>query len=977
MKQLSLMFDSERCTGCLTCVTACKLIHRLKWRQNRNHIFWAYNGGSGKLEFTHKVCQQCERPACVRACGTNPKALAKREMDGIVVVDKATCTGCQSCVKACPYGVMGFDYRRNVADKCDLCVEFPEMGPNCVRHCVGFALTCGVKEELQEQARKGGRKVRNLDHAGQNPSLIYLEPLKANSQKGKMEVIPYPRLSKSWVSMLTSELSFAFKDSLMPNQGLEDYPFNQEVPPFGADEVLLGGCSMCFNACSALFYIKDGKVINITGNPNDPTTRGRLCSKGLNHVLMYNSRHRLTKALKRIGNRGGGKYVEINYDEAMAEFAGKLKKIRDHYGPESLGIYTPTRSGYLQQRGMAPFFAQAFGTPNFAGSAPLCDTALDIAFSIFQGGRSGNSYLEDDLGSTTFYLIVGENMAETRPVNFGLINDCRLKNGARMVVIDPRQTVTAAKADEWLPIRPGTDMALALAMAYHIISRDLINKGFIEKWVEGFAQVRDFILAKKYTPEWAEPITDIPAEKIKKLAEEFARAERATIFASRGLAQHSNGVQTIRAFMILSAITGHWGKKGVTFQMSSSGKMLGTSLSEADLGKIKPGLSKSPIGWMESIGTGKPYPIKTIIWAGNPFGLWPGLSRLKEGLKNVELIAHLEIWRNDTSYVSDYVFPSAHGVEYGEINRSTEDRRALWIRQMIEPPGDARPDLYFWIELGKRLGLPEILKEGYKDSSVFFDAEMRASFLVKGVTVKRMTESEKGFLRMPLLDERSEEIDTLYLEGSIYPGDKQGRRIPTPSGKLELWTEELEKKFNELGLTALPEFYSEPEQLIDLPYLSQDSADPDRRPSPFWNYSCYAPVVKISKEPKPPREDFDTELITACPPVPHFHSWGNFFWQAWEMWPDLFVHLHPAKARSIGVQTGDRVIVENQRGRIEAVAWIHPGIRESAVYIPIGWGERSPYSQWKSVNWLLPDDQRDPVSDQANTKITLCRVRKA
>ncbi|MDI6756209.1 MAG: molybdopterin-dependent oxidoreductase, partial [Thermodesulfobacteriota bacterium] len=762
--------------------------------------------------------------------------------------------------------------------------------------------------------QKEGRKIRNLDHPGQIPSTIYLEPLRAGEKEKTVDIIPYPRLRKGWTSSLKSEIAFAFRDSLMPGQGLEDYPFKGEVSPFAADKVLPGGCSMCFNACSALFYIKDGQVINITGNPHDPTTRGKLCSKGLNHVLMYNSRHRLSRALKRTGKRGEGRYIELSYDEALEEFAAKLQKIRKAYGPESLAIYTPTRSGYLQQRGMAPFFAKAFGTPNFAGSAPLCDTALDIAFSIFQGGRSGNSYLEDDLGSATFYLIVGENMAETRPVNFGLINDCRLKNGAKMVVVDPRQTATAAKADQWLPIRPGTDMALAVAMAYHIITQNLVNEEFIARWVEGYDKVREFILEKKYTPEWAEPITDISAIEIKRLAEEFARAERATIFASRGLAQHSNGVQTIRAFMILSAITGQWGRKGATFQMSSSGKMLGTSLSEADLGKIKPGISKSPLGWVESMRTGKPYPIKAVIWAGNPYGLWPGLSKLKEGLPNVELIAHLEIWKNDTSCISDYVFPSAHGVEYGEINRSTEDRRALWIRKMIDPPGDARPDLYFWVELGKRFGLQNVLKEEYKDSSVFFDSEMRANSLVKGVTVKRMMESPKGFLRMPLLDDRSEEIDTLYLKGSSYPGDRLGKRIPTPSGKLELWTEDLEKKFNELGMTALPEFYSEPDQLMNLPHLSRDIGAADSlRPSPFWNYSCLAPMVKITDEPSSMLKEFDTELITACPPVAHFHSWCNFFWQAWEMWPDLFVHIHPKKAEAIGVKTGDKGIVENQR----------------------------------------------------------------
>jgi len=977
MKQMALMFDPERCIGCLTCVTACKLVHHLIWRQNRNQVIWGYNGASGKLEFTYLVCQQCERPACVRACGTNPRALSKREKDGIIVIDKNICTGCQNCIQACPYGAMGFDYRRNVADKCDLCVDFSEMGPNCVRHCVGNALSFGEKEELLAAAEKEGRRARDLNQTEQNPATIYLELFKENGRERTVEIIPFPRLRQGWASRWKSELAFAVKDGLSLSPGWEDFPYRHEVDPFSSDQILRGGCSMCFNACSALFYIKNGKVINVTGNPNDPTTRGKLCSKGLNHVIMYSSRHRLGKAFKRAGDRGEGKYVETDYDRGLEEFAAKLKRIRAAYGPESLAIYTPTRSGYLQQRGMAPFFAKAYGTPNFAGSAPLCDTALDISFSLFQGGRSGNSYLEDDLGSATFYLIVGENMAETRPVNFGLINDCRLKNGAKMVVIDPRQTVTASKADLWLPIRPGTDIALALVMAYHIIGRGLVNQEFIEKWVEGYNPVRDFILQKKYTPEWAASITDIPAERIRQVAEEFARAERATIFASRGLAQHSNAVQSIRAFMILSAITGHWGKKGATIQMSSSGKMLGTSLAEADLGKTKPGLSKSPLGWIESMSAGRPNPIKAIIWAGNPFGLWPGLSKLKEGLKQVELIGHLELWRNDTSYVSDYIFPSAHGVEYGEINRSTEDRRALWIRKMIDPPGEARPDLYFWIELGKRFGLQEVLKEEYKDSATFFDSEMRASSLVKGVTVKRMMESPKGFLRMPLPDSHSPEIDTLYLEGSVYPGDKQGRRIPTPSGKLELWTPDLEEKFNELGLSALPEFYSEPEQLISLPHLHPVAGSEAQRLSPFWNQSCYAPVVKIAAEPSPLSRDLDTELITACPPVAHFHSWSNFFWQAWEMWPDLFVHLHPKKAQAIGVKTGEKVVIENRRGRIEAVAWVHPGIRETAVYIPIGWRERNPYAPWKSVNFLLADNQRDPISDQANTKTTLCRVRKA
>lgn len=980
MDPYAIMFDPDRCIGCQTCITSCKLTHRLGPGQFRNDIVFTYSEASQRLGFFYQLCQHCERPACVRSCGTWPRAIEKRGTDGVVVIHREYCVGCMNCVEACPFGMMSFEPLENKADKCDLCVGLIDRikEPACVSHCPGYALSFGTKEMLIEQAQKDGRGILNFDHPGQNPSIIYLKPLRFSYNAGKNEIVPFPRLKQKWFSILKSEAKSILMKNLAPHVRVEEFPFHPKISPFETDRVERAGCTMCFNSCSLLFYIKDGKVIHITGNPNDTSTKGKLCSKGLNNLITYNNRYRLTRALKRIGERGEGNYVEIDYDEALEEFAEKLKRVRETYDPESLAIYTTTRSSYLQQRGLAPIFARAFGTPNFAGSAPLCDTAMDQAFTLFQGGRSGNIYSEDDLGIATFHLILGDNMAETRIVNFGLINHCRLKNRAKLVVVDPRMGNTAAKADKWLPIRPGTDMALALAMAYHIIKKNLVNKEFVEKWVEGYDKVKQFILEKQYTPEWAQPITDIPAEEIKQLAEEYASAERSVIFASRGIAQHSNGVQTIRALMILPAVTGHWGKKGAGIQMSTSGKMLGISGQESPEGIRRPGISLNPVGWIEAICTGKPYPIKAMIWAGNPCGLWPGLYRLKDGLKNLEVIAHLDIWRNDTSYASDYVFPSAHGVECGEINRSTEDRKAMWIPKLIDPPGDARPQTYFWVELAKRFGMGHILKEEYKDTARFFESEMRASPLAKGVTIKRMMEAPKGFVRMPLLADDSEEIDTMYLECSVYPGDGKGRRIPTPSGKLELWTEAMEKKFNEIGLSALPEFYSERDQLIDLPhlhYLQHDSEE--RTPSPFWNYACYTSPVKIVERQAERHKEYDTELISGDPPAPHFHSWLHHIWQAWEMRRDLFVHMHPEKAKAIGVSTGDRVIIENQRGAIEAVAWVHPGIRLNAVYIPQGWGEKQPFSQWKSVNWLMPYDQRCPISDQANVKITLCRVRKA
>ncbi|MCB1546421.1 MAG: hypothetical protein KDJ41_01005, partial [Hyphomicrobiaceae bacterium] len=121
-------------------------------------------------------------------------------------------------------------------------------------------------------------------------------------------------------------------------------------------------------------------------------------------------------------------------------------------------------------------------------------------------------------------------------------------------------------------------------------------------------------------------------------------------------------------------------------------------------------------------------------------------------------------------------------------------------------------------------------------------------------------------------------------------------------------------------------------------------------------------------------QGFDTELVTGRPPAPHFHSWMHYAWQAQEMWPDLYVQVHPDKAARHGIADGQRVVIETAHGKIEARAWLHAGIRPDAIFIPIGWGERQPYHPWRSVNFLTDKHQRDPASDHSNLKTYLCRI---
>jgi anaerobic selenocysteine-containing dehydrogenase len=260
-----------------------------------------------------------------------------------------------------------------------------------------------------------------------------------------------------------------------------------------------------------------------------------------------------------------------------------------------------------------------------------------------------------------------------------------------------------------------------------------------------------------------------------------------------------------------------------------------------------------------------------------------------------------------------------------------------------------------------------------------WDEAMRDDPRMRGLSYARLKASPTGWLRWPIVTDDGPSAETLFLEGSVYPGDPQGRRFPTPSGKLELWTSALEETFKTYGLSALPEFYTEPEQLVPLPTLEYVKPDSDQGvPSPAWQNRCYASVVRIVAEPPEiDRARYDMELITGRAGAWHFHSWTHWLWQAQEQCADLYAHLHPRRAAALGISSGDRVHVETHRGVIDAVAWVAPGIRESAVYVPLGWDERQPYHPWRPVNWLMPRDQRDPVSDQTNLKVNLCRVSRA
>jgi anaerobic selenocysteine-containing dehydrogenase/Fe-S-cluster-containing hydrogenase component 2 len=973
MSRLALMIDLERCIGCKSCEVACKQEHGLGPGEFRNKVIWLGDPERPALDFLTVSCQHCDRPACLRACPVNPKAITKDPATGIVRVDEDRCTGCGECVIACPYGAMGYDAVDHHAVKCDLCTDRRASGEAttaCASVCPGHAITFGERSDMLAAAEADGRTVRDHDHFLLAPANIYLDRLPRESGAGVLAAGRPP----------------AFMDAGTAVDDASAFPYRLPREDREADRVVPGGCNICFNCCSTNFHFKGDRLVRITGNDADPVLKGKVCPKSQLTLQLYHNDKRLSRPLKRVGARGEGRFEPISWDQALDEIAARLRTLRAEYGPETLALYVGTRTGILTKNAYTRLFGQMWGTPNVEGTDPFCAAGKNLSYQITQGNvGSGNSYTPDDMGSAELYLYLGDNQAETRPVYFGMINDWRIRNKAKMVVVDPRLTVTASKADRWLAIRPGTDMALGLAMIHHILSEGLHDRKFCDDWVLGWEQWRDGILAAGYTPEWAAPITTISAADIRRLAEEVAHADGCVIFASRGINQHTTSVQTNRVLMYLAAITGNWGRKGGAFFNMGAGVPIAPNAPKDRRGKIgRPMIRKSPIGWTEAMRRGKPYPLKAMIACNNPLAQWPDQEEAREALQALDLLVHIELFPNETSAFADYVLPAAAGIEKGEIGRSNDDRRIVWIDRMIDPPGEAKPDGWIWIELGKRFGYDDVLKERYKDSAVFWDEVCIDNVHLRGCTQKRLHSVPWRWVRYPVASEDAPEQETLYLEGTTASGEPEGKRFPTPSGKLEFWTEALETKFRTLGLTAVPEFYSEREQLIDLPYVRLTVGDDSEGVlSPFAKEpTCASPGEIMPPDNESPGSrlraaGYDTELVTGRPPAPHFHSWTHYFWQAQEMWPDLYVQIHPEKAAAHGIDDGARVRVETAHGAIEAVAWLHAGIRPTAVFIPVGWGERQPFHPWRPVNFLTDKSQRDPLSDQTNLKTLLCRISPA
>ena len=482
-----------------------------------------------------------------------------------------------------------------------------------------------------------------------------------------------------------------------------------------------GMCQLCSTVCGIIGYVKEGRLIKVEGNPQDPNSRGHLCARGqaaLNHL--YHP-ERLLYPLKRVGARGEGKWKRISWDQALDEIAAKLKSVRDSGYPEEFALH----QGRQRSKDALKRFLDAYGTKTQLSHRALCSgnrRAANLTY-LWESDWDLN-----DVENSKYILNFGSNAFEAHQGHVPFANriqNGRFTNGAKLVTFDVRLSNTAGGSDEWFAPFPGTDGAIALGMAHTIMEEDLHDDDFINRWTNvSEVELRDHL--KRYTPEWAAEVSGIAAADIRRVAVEFAKAAPAcTTMCNRGSSAHLNGFYNDRAINLLNALVGSVGKKGGWCWSPWSG-----------LDPIVKTPPMPPGAQTSSVLEDPPeYPLANVwrrmrvgevvylyllqgrakLQAYMTYNLdspltWPEESMTQQVLcdeKLIEFHVCINAFYNETAHYADIVLPWTTYLERWDLDaRGAYNLRPyVGIRTpMVEPLGESKDVREFFPELARRIG---------------------------------------------------------------------------------------------------------------------------------------------------------------------------------------------------------------------------------------------------------------------------------
>jgi len=639
-------------------------------------------------------------------------------------------------------------------------------------------------------------------------------------------------------------------------------------------------CNGCGNRCAIFAYVKNGRLWKIEGNPEANGNLGSVCARGHGYIHDLYSPQRIQGPLKRVGNQ----YEPISWEQAYREIAQKINLILMDNGPQTLFWVNFPQSN----QAYALRLMHALGSPHYFTHGSTCYTARNAGWNYTVGTLPYN-----DLGNAKYIMIIGRNPA-------GGIDLAQVKKiveakerGAKLVVVDPRHNETAILADEWLPVKPGTDLALLLAMINVMVKEELYDREFVEKKTVGFAQLEDEII--NYPPEWAEKICEIQAQTIVRITREMA-AVKPKALLHRGYhgafgSQYLNSFQTARALAIVNSLLGNINKEGGIFFPQSA------SLGELQPTHPAPEIPKIP----KSDGTGVPgrYPLGSygdgithaipelalrgelkagFVYHNNPLRTNPNPKRVIAGYKKLDLLVVIDTVLSETASIAHYILPESFYLERDEAvdTKHSGKRAQVSIQQQaVKPLFDTRPGTQIIIELGQHLGVGKYFNFNIEDAN-------RLRLRPFGVT-----------------------LEDLKKDGVLFVGEKWKEgfdKLDTPSGKVEIYSQTLEK----LGYPPIPRWED--------PLVSPDPKNPH------------------SFRLLHGKQAIHSHSMTANQP---------YLLEISRRYDLIRLWMNPARGKTLGLMDGDWVRMKSLIGEGKIRVKLSEGLHPSSVWLPSGYGNFS------------------------------------
>jgi len=671
-------------------------------------------------------------------------------------------------------------------------------------------------------------------------------------------------------------------------------------------------CRQCAHHCGVYVHVQDGGIARISGNKAHHENLGMVCPKGREAPTWVTHPSRLAGCLKKTVK---GVFAPISYNDALDEIAHKIMDIKKRSGAHAMSAWTGEAIGFLQQEAYAQRFIHALGSPNFFTADSVCFALRLMAYQTCQGYWS----YPPDFEKADLSILWGSNPAYSHPPFMQRINRSR-RRGGKLVVVDPRQSVAAKKADLYLQIRPGTDAVLALGMIRCLIHEKAYDQAFVESYSHGFEALATY--AETFTPGYTAQETGVSKPIIQELQQMMLQSlPKCVSFVGISLEHQTNGFNTIRAIGSLSALCGAidiaggepWNKDIQVNRLNPLGNRQFKEMDPA-------GYTRYPLfydvmqkchslpGIDYMLGAGS-YPIEGLIFSGtNPVLTNPNAPKVAKALANLDLLVARDLFLTESAKLAHYIIPAASFLERSELHFYPDAQRVGLSQKVLTMEG-VWDEYTFWHDLAHRLGFGQTFFPWENETAV-----NRWLLEPTGITLEDLIACPEG----------------VVYNGRVEHQKYKTQPFPTRSGKFEFASDHLES----LGCSPYP-VYKPPEYLTGL-------------------------------EP-----EFPLQMISGTRKAIYYHSRFHEIEKFQRTIPGALAEIHADDAAQLGIEDGETVRIISRIGELSIPVKIMAPetILKGFIEIPHGWNE-------PNVNCLTDDRDVDPVGGFPNLKIVPVRIEK-